>query len=145
MVSWKPVLIVALCAGRSCWSIDAISWADICGLHSLRFLGAIAALALRWAEVRGDPDGVGEVDRTGAQSENEDVEENDLLRQVRKIEGLLVKKMNLKSFQHFENKEYDDSVKVKKSLEKLHQSIKDITFVQDKLKFLIRYKQDKGF
>lgn len=71
----------------------------------------------------------------------EQFHENDLIQQVIKIEGLLEKKMNKLAFDFFEAKNYDESVKIKKSLEKVKRIVKDTPQPAEKLRFLVRYKQ----
>jgi hypothetical protein len=71
----------------------------------------------------------------------EQLHDNDLMRQVLKIEGLLEKKMNNLAYELFMKKEYDASVKIKKSLEKLKRSVRETVKPADKLKCLIKYKQ----
>lgn len=84
-----------------------------------------------------------------AKEEKDMVEEqfhdNDLMKQVIKIEGLLEKKMNTLAFEMFNSKEYDESVRIKKSLEKMKRMVRDTPQAADKLKYLIRYKQDKRY
>jgi|JI9StandDraft_1071089.scaffolds.fasta_scaffold197687_2 hypothetical protein len=67
------------------------------------------------------------------------------MKQVIKIEGLLEKKMNGLAFELFNKKEFDGSVKLKKSLEKLKRVVRDTPQAAEKLKYLIRYKQDKKY
>lgn len=67
------------------------------------------------------------------------------MRQVIKIEGLLEKKMNVLAYELFSQKEFETSVKVKKSLEKMKRIVRETPQAADKLKYLIRYKQDKKY
>ena len=68
------------------------------------------------------------------------------MKQVYKIEGLLEKKLNELVYYHFDQKkEYEEAVRIKKSLEKLKKTVRETPSAADKLKFLIRYKQEKRF
>lgn len=49
--------------------------------------------------------------------------------------------MNGMAFDMFNRKDFDGSVRIKKSLEKLKRTVRDTPQAAEKLKYLIRYKQ----
>lgn len=76
MMSWEPVLVVALCAGRDCWPVCTVCCANIGGFNFLGLSRTVATFTFRWAEVWCYPDSVGEVYCTSAKTKYKDIEKD---------------------------------------------------------------------
>ena len=77
--------------------------------------------------------------------EGELIEDMDLMKQVIRIMELIEKKMNAWAYDQFRNRNGDRATQIKKSLEKLKNTVNTEPLPKTKLKILIAYKHKKGW
>lgn len=78
-------------------------------------------------------------------NEGQLIEDMDLMKQVIRIMDLIEKKMNAWAYNEFRNKNGDRAHEIKKSLEKIKNTINSEPVPKTKLKILIAYKHKKGW